>query len=154
MPETKNAEQEVQKNIADKKFDALKEFVEERKINGVQFLEGNGLNKILRSNLLIAGQQLPMFVVVNETIYSFVQVHLATVDASQAEKCMLYLNELNERFSMLKYNINSNGNVVITCSIPSLDDNFSPALIIMLVDQVKMHLETHYPELMKRIWEK
>lgn len=138
---------------AEKKIAAMKEFIERAKVNGIQLLEVNENNKVLRSNLPIEGQALPMFIVVNDTVYSYIQVQLVTVKAEKADKCLSYLNELNERFSMLKYFINKGGNIVLTCSVPASDDAFEPALLIALIDQVKKHLEENYAELMKKVWQ-
>lgn len=153
--EVKAAEEAVKEepNTASKKIEAMKEFIEKAKINGIQLIEANENNKILRSNLLIEGQSLPMFIVVNDTVYSYIQVHLVTVKEEKAEKCLRYLNELNERFSMLKYFVNKGGNIVLTCSVPASDDAFEPALLIALIDQVKRHLEENYAELMKKVWQ-
>ncbi len=135
-----------------KKFNILKEYLTKANITGMQLLDINDSNKVMRSNLLIEGQALPMFIVVNDTVYSYIQVHLVTLTEDKKLKCIDFLNELNERFSMLKYFVNREGNIVLTCSIPSGDDKFDPALIFALVDQVKTHLEANYPELMKKIW--
>ena len=135
-----------------KKVELMKEFIEKQKIKGIQFLEIDN-NNIFRSNLIIEGQVLPIFIVVNDSIYSFVQVQLITVTPEKAIQCMSYLNELNERFTMLKYYVNRPGNITVTCSVPASDDHFEPALLMALVDQVKSHLETNYKEIMKRVWE-
>lgn len=155
MAEKKKAEAKVAEtvNVIDKKAAALKEYMEKANVNGIQFVDINEHNKAVRSHLLVEGQALPMFIVVNDTVYSFIQVHLATVDAAKAQKCLPYLNELNERFNMLKYCINKAGNLVLTCSVPSGDDKFDPALLIALVDQVKGHLDAMYPSIMQKIWQ-
>lgn len=135
------------------KFADLKKFIEDKEIIGMQFLEDNELNKIARSNLLIEGQALPMFVVVNDSVYSFIQVHLASgVSDDKKTKVLQYLNEMNARFNMLKYCINSDGNIVLSCSVPASDDHFEPGLIIALIDQMKKHLNENYGELMKKVW--
>ena len=146
-------EVKAETNAVSKKIAAMKEFIEKAKINGIQLIDANENNKILRSNLPIEGQTLPMFIVVNDTVYSYIQVHLVTVKEEKAEKCLRYLNELNERFSMLKYFVNKGGNIVLTCSVPASDDAFEPALLIALIDQVKRHLEENYAELMKKVWQ-
>lgn len=143
----------VEETSVTKKFETMKEFLAKADITGVQFLEVNDKNKVLRSNLLVEGQSLPMFIVVNDTVYTYIQVHLVTLTADKKAKCMDFLNDLNENFSMLKYFVNKEGNLVLTCSVPSGDDKFDPALIFALVDQVKSHLEANYPALMKKIWQ-
>lgn len=140
-------------SLVDKKMQAMQEYMTKAQVNGFQVIEVNEKNKVLRSNLLIKGQTLPLFIVVNDTVYSYIQVHLVTVEGGKIPQCLAYLNQLNERFNMLKYCINAQGNVVLTCSVPASDDKFEPGLIIALVDQVKNHLEEVYPEIMKNIWQ-
>lgn len=147
------AEKTTEANAVAKKFADFKAFLEQEKVNGFQFLEVNETNKIFRSNLLIEGQTLPMFVVINDSVYTFIQVHLVTLTPEKKAKCMEFLNEMNERFSMLKYFVNHEGNLVLTCSVPSGNDKFDPALIVALIDQVRLHLLENYPQLMKKIWE-
>ncbi len=152
VQEEKNKGKDKASAVA-KKMEALKEFIVKAKISGIQMVEIDEKNKVLRSNLLIEGQSLPMFIVLNNTVYSYIQVHLITVKPEKVAECLTYLNELNEQFSMLKYFINNGGNIVLTCSVPASDDGFEPALMIALIDQVKKHLEEHYAELMKKVWQ-
>lgn len=70
-----------------------------------------------------------------------------TLKEEKQAKCVKLLNELNESFSMLKYYINGEGNLVLTCSIPAGDDKFDPALLFALLDQVKVHLDTNYSKI-------
>lgn len=153
VKEVAKVEDKVEEKSLVKKLNDLKEFLAKADITGIQLLEINEQNKVLRSNLLVEGQALPMFIVLNDTVYTYIQVHLVTLTEDKKAKCVDFLNELNERFSMLKYFVNSQGNVVLTCSIPAGDDKFDPALIFALVDQVKLHLEENYPALMKKIWQ-
>ena len=139
--------------VAQQKAEAIISTVRTNNINGIRYIEVDENNKIFESRLLIEGQALPLFLVVNSTVYSYIHVHLVTVTPEKVEKCNEYLNRLNESFPMLKYFINNVGNIVLTCSIPSADDKFDPALIFALVDQVKGHLEENYKELMQKIWE-
>lgn len=147
--ETAKAEQ----TVAQQKAEAIISTVRTNNINGIRYIEVDDNNKIFESRFLIEGQALPMFLVVNSTVYSYIHVHLVTVTPEKVEKCNEYLNRLNESFPMLKYFINNVGNIVLTCSIPSADDKFDPALMFALVDQVKGHLEENYKELMQKIWE-
>lgn len=138
--------------VAQKKAEAVINVIKEGNINGIRYIEVDENNKIFESRLLIEGQALPLFLVVNSTVYSYIHVHLVTVTPEKVEKCNEYLNRLNESFPMLKYFINNVGNIVLTCSVPAADDKFDPALMFALVDQVKGHLEANYKELMQKIW--
>lgn len=143
----------AEKTVAQKKAEAIIDTVKGNNINGIRYIEVDENNEIFESRMLIEGQALPMFTVVNSTVYSYIHVHLVTITPEKLEKCNEYLNRLNDSFPMLKYFINNVGNVVLTCSVPAADDKFDSALIFALVDQVKAHLEENYKELMKKIWE-
>ena len=139
--------------VAQQKAEAIISTVRANNINGIRYIEVDDNNKIFESRFLIEGQALHMFIVVNSTVYSYIHVHLVTITPEKLEKCSEYLNRLNDSFPMLKYFINDVGNVVLTCSLPSTDDKFDPALVFALVDQVKAHLEDNYKVLMQKIWE-
>lgn len=140
--------------LAEKKLTALKEFADANKITGLQYLQIDENNLLINTRLLIEGQTLPLFVVVNNTVYSYIQAHLVTITEDKKAAALNYLNDLNNEFNMLKYSINPQGNVIITFSVPADDDKFEPALIFALVDQLKAHLEKHFSDLMSKIWSK
>ena len=127
------AAEKAEETLAMKKLTALKEFADAHEISGLQYLQINEANLLVNTRLLVEGQTLPLFIVVNNSVY---------------------LNELNNEFNMLKYSINPQGNVILTFSIPAGDDKFDPALVFALVDQLKAHLDTHYSALMEKIWSK
>ena len=149
-PETTKAEP----TLAMKKLTALKEFADKAKITGLQYLQINENNLLVNTRLLVKGQTLPLFIVVNNTVYSYIQAHLVTIPQEKLADTLQYINELNNQFNMLKYAVNPQGNVVLTFSVPAADDKFEPGLIFALVDQVKSHLEENYATLMDKIWAK
>ena len=159
MKKNESVKNNVEENVAvdvaavDKKYSALQDYLSKSDINGMQFLEVDEHNKGLRTNFLVEGQTLPVFVVVNETVYSYIQVHLVTITPDKLAKCLPLLNELNDSFTMLKYGVNKGGNIILTCSIPAGDDKFDPAIIFALLDKINGHLQEHYKLLMKKIWE-
>ncbi len=152
-PKTAEESAKAEQTVAQQKAEAIINTVRANNINGIRYIEVDDNNKIFESRFLIEGQALPMFIVVNSTVYSYIHVHLVTITPEKLEKCSEYLNRLNDSFPMLKYFINDVGNVVLTCSLPSADDKFDPALVFALVDQVKAHLEDNYKVLMQKIWE-
>ncbi len=151
--ETQTTEEKIV-TLAEKKLTALKEFADANKITGLQYLQIDENNLLINTRLLIEGQTLPLFVVVNNTVYSYIQAHLVTITEDKKAAALSYINDLNNEFNMLKYSINPQGNVIITFSVPADDDKFAPALIFALVDQLKNHLEKHFSDLMSKIWSK
>ncbi len=139
-------------NVAAQKLQKMQELMEQNGINGIVVLEDAEERKVLRSNLMVEGQTLPLFIVLNNTVYSYIQVQLAKVAPDKVEKLLVHLNELNDRYGMLKYVVDANGNVVISCCIISPDDAFSPALMFGVLDQIKNLLEETYAKLMEEMW--
>lgn len=144
----------AEESLALKKLTALKDFADAHEITGLQYLQINEANLLINTRLLIEGQTLPLFIVVNNSVYTYLQAHLVTLTEEKKAATLSYLNDLNNEFNMLKYSINPQGNVILTFSVPAGDDKFEPALVFALVDQVKAHLEAHFAALMEKIWSK
>ena len=144
----------AEESLALKKLTALKDFADAHEITGLQYLQINEANLLINTRLLIEGQTLPLFIVVNNSVYTYLQAHLVTLTEEKKAATLSYLNDLNNEFNMLKYSINPQGNVILTFSVPAGDDQFDPALVFALVDQVKAHLEAHFAALMEKIWSK
>lgn len=141
--------------IAEEKTKKFKNFVEASNIEGVEFIDIDDVNKALRSFFNVEGQEIPFFVVINDSIYSYIRVYIANgvKDSQKKEKILAYLNGINENYSMLKYYLNTEGQVILECSVPASDNHFEPALLIALIDQILGHLEQTYKDIMKQIWE-
>lgn len=142
--------EKAEETLAMKKLTALKEFADAHEISGLQYLQINDANLLVNTRLLVEGQTLPLFIVVNNSVYTYLQAHLVTLTEEKKAATLSYLNELNNEFNMLKYSINPQGNVILTFSIPAGDDKFDSALVFALVDQLKAHLDTHYSALMEK----
>lgn len=146
-------EENVQNNSAvEAKMAAIEEFIKERKISGIALAPSRENARVLRTNLLIEGQTLPLFISLDNTVYCFIQIVLADIAAEKRTKCLEYFNGLNNQFSMLKYHITNEGKALVTCSVPSGNDKFDPALVIALIDQIKEVLSANYSALMQTIW--
>lgn len=136
----------------------LKKFIEEKDIKGFQLLEGKeeGQPTILQSYLGVKEQNLPMIIVTDDTVYTMIQIQVATavVNDENRVKLLELLNGYNLQFRMLKYSISDDGNIILTCSIPSSNDHFEPAIVIVMIDQMKVHLDEVYSTVMSKVWEK
>ena len=148
----KDVPETVEATVAEQKLAALLQAMEAEKVNGLQVAEKTAARNILTGNFLIEGQVVPMFVVLDNSVYSYIQVNIANLTAEQGKACLKHLNELNERYTMLKYAVNPNNTVILTCSVPAANDKFDPALVIALIDQVKNQVTEEYAQLMKIIW--
>lgn len=154
----KMAENQAEVKVAAEKVAAFQKYLDDNQIGGfgLQNFENEVHAQAFRSNLPIEGQNLPFMILLDDSVYTMIQVQLATSIAAGDKKAKIceYLNDLNEQYRMLKYTADAAGNVLLTCCIPAGVPNFEPALVIAILNQIQGHLNATYPELMKVLWAK
>ena len=142
----------------EKKAAVFKAYMEAEQISGVDLHEaGDAAHAhVFRSNLPVQGQSLPFMILVDDSVYTVIQLEVAAqiVTEEKKERVAVYLNALNDEYRMLKYSSDAAGNVLLTCSIPSGVEQFEPALIAALLNQIQEHLNEVYPDLMAKLWSK
>lgn len=150
-----NAEESA---VAATKAAAFRTYIEKENIGGVQEHEaGDAVHShVFRSNLPVQGQSLPFMILIDDSVYTLIQVEIAAqlVTAEKKPGVAVYLNDLNDQYRMLKYGSDEMGNVLLTCSIPSGIDQFDPSLIVALLNQIQGHLNALYPDVMAKLWSK
>lgn len=148
----------VEVKVAAEKVAAFQKYLEENKIGGfgLQDFQNDVHAQAFRSNLPVEGQNLPFMILLDDSVYTILQVQIATSIATgdKKEKICAYLNDLNEQYRMLKYTVDAAGNVLLTCCIPAGVPHFEPALVIAILNQIQGHLNALYPEIMKQLWAK
>lgn len=144
--------------VAAEKIAAFQKYLEENQIGGfgLQDFQNEVHAQAFRSNLPVEGQNLPFMILLDDSVYTMLQVQVATSIAvgEKREKICAYLNDLNEQYRMLKYSADAAGNVLLTCCIPAGVPHFEPALVIAILNQIQGHLNALYPEIMKQLWAK
>ncbi len=153
-----DAKKTAEVKVAAEKVAAFKKYLEENKITGfgLQDFQNDVHAQAFRSNLPVEGQNLPFMILLDDSVYTMLQVQIATsiaVGEKRAKICE-YLNDLNEQYRMLKYSADAAGNVLLTCCIPAGVPHFEPALVIAILNQIQGHLNAVYPDIMKHLWEK
>lgn len=142
--------------VAKEKAAKLQAYMEQENITGMELHEVDDAahSHVFRSNLPLRGQDLPFMILVDDSVYTLIQIEVAARIATVKKKPGLaaYLDGLNNEYRMLKYNSDAVGNILLTCSIPSGVEQFDPPLIIALVNEIQSHLKTIYPDLMKNLW--
>lgn len=103
---------------------------------------------VYHGHLNINDRDLPVFVVLDNSVFSFVRVALTTngVDKRKVKTIVTKLNELNQTYKAFKYYLlDSDSNIYLDASVPTGDDNFDPALLVnLLLQVVRPHLvEVH-----------
>lgn len=157
MAETKNAKA-AEVKVAAEKVAAFQKYLDDNKIGGfgLQDFQNDVHAQAFRSNLPVEGQNLPFMILLDDSVYTMLQVQVATSIATGEKRAKIceYLNDLNEQYRMLKYSADAAGNVLLTCCIPAGVPHFEPALVIAILNQIQGHLNALYPDIMKHLWEK
>ncbi len=152
----KKTERAAKSTVAKEKAAKLQSYIEQEKISGIEMHEAKDAanSHVFRSNLPIRGQDLPFMILIDDSVYTLIQIEVAARIAIVKKKpgVAAYLDELNNEYRMLKYNSDEAGNLLLTCSIPSGTEQFDPSLIIALLNQIQGHLEAIYPDIMKQLW--
>lgn len=160
--EHKMAEQKktaaVEVKVAAEKVSAFQKYLEENKISGfgLQDFQNDVHAQAFRSNLQVEGTNLPFMILLDDSVYTMLQVQVAAglAQGDKREKICSFLNDLNEQYRMLKFSADAAGNVLLTCCIPAGVPHFEPALVIAILNQIQGLLTATYPEIMKHLWEK
>ena len=145
-------------SVAAEKASAFRSYLEKEKITGVQFHDvGDAVHShVVRSHLPVQGQSLPFMILIDDSVYTLIQVEVAAQVVTEEKKAAvsIYLNDLNDQYRMLKYSSDEAGNMILTCSIASGTEQFDPALIVALLNQIQGHLNALYSDIMIKVWDK
>lgn len=141
-----------------KKAEVLQNYLAENKIEGfgIQNFQDDVHSHAFRSNLPVAGTNLAFMILLDDSVYTMIQIQVAANLITKDKKAVVCeeLNKLNDQYRMLKYSVDEAGNILLSCSIPSGLEHFDPVLIIAILNQLQGHLNALYPELMAKLWKK
>ena len=136
----------------------FKKHLEDAKISGVgiQDFKDDVHSQAFRSNLPVAGQNLPFMILFDDSVYTIIQVLVAAAIVTKEKKATVCeeLNALNDQYRMLKYSVDEAGNVLLTCCIPAGLDHFDAPLVVAILNQIQGHLNAVYPTIMEKLWKK
>lgn len=139
-----------------KKIEQFDKMLEENKISAfvTEKFKDDLHTVAYRSNMEIKGQDLPMALMLDDSIYTVIHVVIALNVANDDNKVKIAgcLNDFNRQFKSFKYYISENNDVLLDCCIPSSDEHFDTELVRAMLDVILKHLEEKYAEVMKMIW--
>ncbi len=144
-----------EKTVRQRKVEAFKEYLTARKVEGL-IEQDWGVEGVtaFRSNLNAAGQQLPFILTFDDSVYTLMQILVVTKAKKEENEVALlkFVNRMNRDYTMLKYLINPEDDLVLTVSIPAGADKFDPSLVIGILDEVIKHLDEEFRNIMKVVW--
>lgn len=156
MAKDEKQTKEAAVNVADKKLEEFRKFVDDNKITGFAVEDWPAGGHVFRSHLPVAGQSLPFGILFDDSVYAIIQIQLGAAMATgdKAEKIYGTLNALNEQYRMLKFSADANGSVLLSCIVAAGLSHFEPALVIAILNSIQEELNESYPAIMAKLWEK
>lgn len=132
----------------------FQEYLTTNNITGFNFEEFNDeFNTVIfRSSIVIKGQQLPMAIILDDSIYRMIRVQLIS-SVENPEKVVSYLNKLNAKYKSYKFYLTQQNDLILDSCIMGKDDDESEIIIAVLNNIIKQ-MQDEYSELMNIVWSK
>ena len=109
---------------------------------------------VYESKVEAKGQVLPIFVILDDSLYGIVRVVVGSQVVNDKNEMDLaaYINEMNRHYKLFKYYMTEDGSLILDAGLPSSDKGFEPQIIRVILDVIIHHLDETFPETMKKIW--
>jgi hypothetical protein len=139
-----------------KRAQTFQEYLQENSIDcfTAEEIDDELNTSVFRSRMEIAGQTLPLVVILDDSIYGILRIQIAPQALKETNKQALleYINELNRRYKVFKYYVTADGDLCLDCCILREADQATGPLIYTVIDVALKHLTEEYPILMRKIW--
>ena len=141
-----------------KKAEKFEKMLKENKIECFQkeVVEKDELHTVLfRSFMEIEGLQLPVVVILDDSIYSIFRTLVIGkgVNEKNRNDVINVVNTLNSTYKSFKYIVSENGEIILDACIPCTDEAFDPNLIRVMIDVAIKNLNENYRKIVKTVWE-
>ena len=138
------------------KFDVLAADIEKtgNKWFTKDVIQGDEYNTVVyHGRLDIHGNSLPVFIVLDNSVFSYIRVAITTMSITEAaiKKVLPKLNELNQQYKVTKYYVNDeDSNIYTDISVPSTEEAFESAVLVnLMLEVIKPHLDEVHPDILK-----
>lgn len=135
---------------------AFQEYLQENNIDCFITEEiGDELNTTaFRSHMEIAGQRLPLVVILDDSIYGMLRLQIAPKALKESNKQVIleYINELNRQYKVFKYYVTAEGDLCLDCCILCDVEQANGPMMYTVMNVVLTHLTEEYPVLMRKVW--
>ena len=141
-----------------KKAEKFEKMLKENKIECFQkeVVEKDELHTVLfRSFMEIEGLQLPVVVILDDSIYSIFRTLVIGkgVNEKNRNDVVNIVNTLNATYKSFKYIVSENGEIILDACVPCTDEAFDPNLIRVMIDVAIKNLNENYRKIVKTVWE-
>lgn len=135
---------------------SFKNYLTDKKIEifAIEELNDEQETVVFRSNIAVAGQQLPTLVILDKTIFAVIRVQIATQNLSEENYFSLlkFINEENLNYKPFKLYFNKSGSLFLDMCVP-IDENLSGDMIYLMFNVIINYLENSYKKIMQKIWQ-
>lgn len=140
------------------KAEKYNKFLKEKGINffNIEDREKDEMHPVVyRSFMEINGQNLPVWIVIDDSIYMMIHVRLGSKLLKDGNRVALldYFNSMNAHYKVFKYYADGDGDVLLeSCISVGPVDSFEPEIIHVVLDVIVKHLTKEFATLMKLVW--
>ena len=139
-----------------KKAEAFRKYLKKSGIKSFMMddMHDRRLNTVIfRTFIEAQGTELPLVLVLDDTLYSTIRVLIAPKVLKNGNETAVYnlINEYNRTYKSFKYCIDEEGALLLDMCYISNDD-VDGDILSVLFDVIIQHLEESYRPLMKAIW--
>ena len=141
-----------------KKAEKFEKMLKENKIECFQkeVVEKDEMHTVLfRSFMEIEGLQLPVVVILDDSIYSIFRTLVIGKGVTEKNRndVINVVNTLNATYKSFKYIVSETGEIILDACVPSTDEAFDPNLIRVMIDVAIKNLNENYRKIVKTVWE-
>jgi len=120
----------------------------------VEELEDELHTVLFRSQIEVEGDNLPIVIVLDDSMYGIVRVRVAAnaLRAGHELELLQKINDINKRFKLFKYYVYEDNALMLDCVLVNSGANLDCDAAYTVVDVLMRHITDDYKELMKAIW--
>ena len=139
------------------KVESFKQFVRENHpdVFRIEELEGDNQEAVVfRSTVGVQGQQLPLMVVIDTSVFTIIRVQICPQALSETEQSALhkFINEQNFSYKPFKFFLNSAGDLMLEMCLLFTGEEVKPDEIYLMFEVIVNYLNENYRGIMKLIW--
>lgn len=139
------------------KAESFKNFVTENhpSIFQIEELEGDKQETaVFRSSVSVQGQQLPLMVVIDTSVFAIIRVQICPQALNKIELSELYkfINEQNFNYKPFKFFLNSAGDLMLENCLLFTGGEIKSDEIYLMFEVIINYLNENYRGIMKMIW--
>ena len=144
-------------NFMNTKAESFKNFVRENHpdVFQIEELEGDKQEAVVfRSTVGVQGQQLPLLVVIDSSVFAIIRVQICPQALNETEQPALYkfINEQNFSYKPFKFYLNSAGDLMLETCLLFTGEEVKSDEIYLMFEVIINYLNENYRGIMKLIW--